>query len=101
MGIKGSTRNRCRDPKCPSARCLRMFRENTGAPSEGATSAWNAADEAVGCTCAFLNMWGSSQRLICRGCLGPVLRVNDTSRTHWSQHLSHHNQCGLIDELLA
>ncbi|GFU80365.1 hypothetical protein TNCV_3521391 [Trichonephila clavipes] len=34
-GFKGSTRNGCRDPKCPSARCLRMVREGHGAPSEG------------------------------------------------------------------
>ncbi|GFY07337.1 hypothetical protein TNCV_5085231 [Trichonephila clavipes] len=34
-----------------------MVRENTGAPSEGATCAWMAADEAVGCTRAFLTMW--------------------------------------------
>ncbi|GFV86763.1 uncharacterized protein TNCV_3964931 [Trichonephila clavipes] len=39
VGVKGSTRNRCRDPKCPSARCLRMVREDTGAPNEGVTCA--------------------------------------------------------------
>ncbi|GFT70689.1 uncharacterized protein NPIL_301691 [Nephila pilipes] len=37
VGVKGSTLNGRRDPKCPSARCLRMVREDTGAPSEGAT----------------------------------------------------------------
>ncbi|GFW80005.1 uncharacterized protein TNCV_984141 [Trichonephila clavipes] len=30
MGVKGSTRNGWRDPKCPSARHLRMVREDTG-----------------------------------------------------------------------
>ncbi|GFX81156.1 uncharacterized protein TNCV_1911481 [Trichonephila clavipes] len=31
MGVKGSTRNGCLDPKCPSARRLRMVREDTWA----------------------------------------------------------------------
>ncbi|PRD34191.1 UNVERIFIED_CONTAM: hypothetical protein NCL1_15354 [Trichonephila clavipes] len=57
LGVKGSTRNGLRDPKYPSARRLRMVREDTGAPSEGATCAWMTADEAVGCTRAFLTMW--------------------------------------------
>ncbi|GFV44659.1 uncharacterized protein TNCV_212131 [Trichonephila clavipes] len=56
VGVKGRTRNRHRDPKCPSARRLRMVREDTGTPFEGATCAWMAADEEVGCTCAFLTM---------------------------------------------
>ncbi|GFU98755.1 uncharacterized protein TNCV_1214711 [Trichonephila clavipes] len=50
VGVKGSTRNGRRDPKCPLARQLCMLREDTGAPSEGATCAWMAADEAVGYT---------------------------------------------------
>ncbi|GFT70149.1 uncharacterized protein TNCV_3456151 [Trichonephila clavipes] len=57
VGVKDSTRNGRRDPKCPSARRLRMVRKDTGAPSEGATCAWMAADEAVGYTRAFLTMW--------------------------------------------
>ncbi|GFU47435.1 sodium-dependent dopamine transporter [Trichonephila clavipes] len=65
VGFKGSIRNGRRDPKCPSARRLRMVREDTGAPSEGATCAWMMADEAVGCTRAFLMMWRSSRRLVC------------------------------------
>ncbi|GFT11114.1 uncharacterized protein TNCV_1084661 [Trichonephila clavipes] len=56
VGIKGSTCNRCHDQKCPSARRLRMAREDTLASSEGATNAWMAADEAVGCTRVFLTM---------------------------------------------
>ncbi|GFU88059.1 uncharacterized protein TNCV_1336281 [Trichonephila clavipes] len=48
MSVKGSTSNRRRDPKCPSARRLHMVREDTGALGEGATCAWMAADEAVG-----------------------------------------------------
>ncbi|GFT53300.1 uncharacterized protein TNCV_4233901 [Trichonephila clavipes] len=48
------------DPKCLSGRCLRMVREDTGAPTEGATCAWMAADEAVDCTLAFLMMRRSS-----------------------------------------
>ncbi|GFT44557.1 uncharacterized protein TNCV_2808081 [Trichonephila clavipes] len=55
VGVKGSTRNRRRYPKCPSARRLRMVREDIGACSEGA-KAWMAADEAFGCTCEFLTM---------------------------------------------
>ncbi|GFS70037.1 uncharacterized protein TNCV_748121 [Trichonephila clavipes] len=35
VGVKSSTRNVQRDPKCPSARRLRMVREDTGDPSEG------------------------------------------------------------------
>ncbi|GFY32998.1 uncharacterized protein TNCV_2877471 [Trichonephila clavipes] len=64
-----------------------MVREDTRAPSEGATCAWMAADDAVGCTRAFLTMWWSSQRLVCRGRPEPDLRVNDISRIHWFQHL--------------
>ncbi|GFV39133.1 uncharacterized protein TNCV_4759471 [Trichonephila clavipes] len=64
-----------------------MVREDTGPPSKGATCAWVAADEAVGCTSAFLTMWLSSRRLICRGRPEPGLRVNDISRIYWSQHL--------------
>ncbi|GFU73480.1 uncharacterized protein TNCV_137661 [Trichonephila clavipes] len=71
------------------------------APSEGATCSWMADDEAAGCTCAFLTMWQSSRRLVCRGCPEPNLRVNDISRIHWSQHTLQHNQSDLIDELLA
>ncbi|GFV93417.1 uncharacterized protein TNCV_1987331 [Trichonephila clavipes] len=63
VGVKGSTRNGCRDPKCPSARRLSMVRGDTGAPSEGATCAWMAADEAVGCKRAFRTMGRSFQRL--------------------------------------
>ncbi|GFS57067.1 transposable element Tcb1 transposase [Trichonephila clavipes] len=65
----------------------RMVREDTGAPSEGATCAWMAVDEAVGCTRAFLTMWRSSRRLVCRGRPEPGLRVNDIPRIHWSQLL--------------
>ncbi|GFX37166.1 uncharacterized protein TNCV_199171 [Trichonephila clavipes] len=64
-----------------------MFREGTGTPSEGATCAWMVADEAVGCTRAFLTMWRSSGRLVCRERPEPGLRVKDISRIHWSQHL--------------
>ncbi|GFS81681.1 uncharacterized protein TNCV_2706351 [Trichonephila clavipes] len=60
VGVKSSTSNGRRDPKYPSARRLRMVREDTRASSEGATCAWMAADEAVGCT-----MGWSSQRLVC------------------------------------
>ncbi|GFX69211.1 uncharacterized protein TNCV_3563871 [Trichonephila clavipes] len=45
VGVKGSTRNGRRDPKCPSAKRLRMVQENTGASSEGATCARMVADE--------------------------------------------------------
>ncbi|GFW19387.1 uncharacterized protein TNCV_1602811 [Trichonephila clavipes] len=87
VGVKGTTRNERREPKCPSARRLRMIREDTGARSEGATRAWMAADEAVGCTRAFLTMWWPSRRLVCRGRPEPGLHVNDISRIHWSLHL--------------
>ncbi|GFV59865.1 uncharacterized protein TNCV_4739931 [Trichonephila clavipes] len=55
VDVKGSTRNGRRNP---SARRLRMVQEDTGAPNEGATCAWMAADEAVGCTCAFVRCGG-------------------------------------------
>ncbi|GFV58781.1 uncharacterized protein TNCV_3731191 [Trichonephila clavipes] len=64
-----------------------MVREDAGAPSVGVTCAWMVADEAVGCTCAFLTMWRSSRRLVCGGRPELGLRVNDISRIHWSQHL--------------
>ncbi|GFU08992.1 uncharacterized protein TNCV_1318641 [Trichonephila clavipes] len=82
MGVKGSTRLGCRDPKCPSARRLRMVREDTVAFSEGAVYAWMAAEEAVGCTRAFLTMWWSSRRLVYRGRPEPGLRVNDIPLIH-------------------
>ncbi|GFW88750.1 uncharacterized protein TNCV_4972431 [Trichonephila clavipes] len=48
-GVKGgTTRNGHSDPKCPSARHLRMVLEDTVGPREGATCAWMVADEAVG-----------------------------------------------------
>ncbi|GFW27180.1 uncharacterized protein TNCV_94061 [Trichonephila clavipes] len=86
VGVKGNTRNG-RHPKCPSARHLRMAREDTGAPNEGATCSWMAADGAVGCTRAFLTMWRSAPRLVCRERLEPDLCVKDISRIQWSQHL--------------
>ncbi|GFU18927.1 uncharacterized protein TNCV_1700381 [Trichonephila clavipes] len=61
--------------------------EKTQGPNEDATCAWMVADEAIGCTRAFLTMWRSSQRLVCQGRPEPGLRVNDISRNHWSQHL--------------
>ncbi|GFU96377.1 uncharacterized protein TNCV_89531 [Trichonephila clavipes] len=64
-----------------------VVREVTRAPSERATCAWMASDEAVGCTRAFLTMQQSSLRLVCRRCPELGLRVNDISRIHWSQHL--------------
>ncbi|GFU15730.1 uncharacterized protein TNCV_2367081 [Trichonephila clavipes] len=87
VGVKGNTCNGHHHHECPSARRLLPFREDTGAPNEGATCALKAADEAVGCTRAFLTMWQSSPRLVCRGRPEPGLRVNDISRIHWSQHL--------------
>ncbi|GFT89114.1 hypothetical protein TNCV_3085181 [Trichonephila clavipes] len=56
-GRQGLTHNGGNDPKCPLARCLRMVREDTGGPNKGVTCAWMAADEAFGCTRAFLTMW--------------------------------------------
>ncbi|PRD32882.1 UNVERIFIED_CONTAM: Oca2 [Trichonephila clavipes] len=73
--------------KLYDAKHLRMVQEDTGVSSEGATCAWMAADEAVGCTHAFLTMWRSSRRLVCRGRPQPGLRVNDITRIYWSKHL--------------
>ncbi|GFW87086.1 uncharacterized protein TNCV_1923121 [Trichonephila clavipes] len=87
VGVKGSTRNGRRDPQCPSARRFRIIREDTGASKEVALCAWMVADEAVGCTRAFLTMWRSSRRLICRRRPESGLRANYISRIHWSQHL--------------
>ncbi|GFW61148.1 uncharacterized protein TNCV_4873581 [Trichonephila clavipes] len=61
VGVKGSIRNGCRDPKSPSSRHHRMVREDTGTPNKGATCGWMAADEAVGFTRVFLTMWLSSR----------------------------------------
>ncbi|GFX43212.1 uncharacterized protein TNCV_2389201 [Trichonephila clavipes] len=81
--------------------CHRMVREDTGAPNEGATCAWMAADVAVVCTRAFLRMWRSSQRLVSRGRPESGLQVN-ISRVHTDPNTSSEpNQSGLIDELLA
>ncbi|GFV81970.1 uncharacterized protein TNCV_3151681 [Trichonephila clavipes] len=87
VGVNGSTRNGHHDHKFPSARCFRMFLEDTRDPREGATCAWMESDEAVGFTSAFLTMWQSFRRLVCRGRPEPGLRVKDISRIHWSQHL--------------
>ncbi|GFX34562.1 uncharacterized protein TNCV_3658001 [Trichonephila clavipes] len=87
VGVKSNTRNGHCDHKCPSAKHLRMVLEDTGASSEGATSAWMAADEEVCCTHAFLTMLQPSRRLVCQGRLEPGLRVNVISRIHWSQNL--------------
>ncbi|GFY04002.1 uncharacterized protein TNCV_1197811 [Trichonephila clavipes] len=64
-----------------------MVRKDTGAPNESYTCAWMAADEAVACKRAFLTMWRSSRRLVCRGSPDTGLRVNDIPQIHWSQHL--------------
>ncbi|GFW54443.1 DUF4817 domain-containing protein [Trichonephila clavipes] len=48
VGVKGSTRNGYIDPKCSSARRLRMVREDIRTPSEGAACIWMAADQEVG-----------------------------------------------------
>ncbi|GFU33439.1 uncharacterized protein TNCV_4362501 [Trichonephila clavipes] len=66
---------------------LRMVREDTGVPNEGSTCAWMVAEEAVGCTRAFLTMWRSSRRPVCGRRPEPGIHVNDISRIHWSQHL--------------
>ncbi|GFX60797.1 uncharacterized protein TNCV_4977731 [Trichonephila clavipes] len=67
VGVKGSTRNGRRDPRCPSAKHLCMVQEDTGAHSEGPTFAWRAADEAAGCTRAFITMWLLGRRCTRRG----------------------------------
>ncbi|GFW14473.1 hypothetical protein TNCV_2357971 [Trichonephila clavipes] len=70
---------------------------DTRASSEGATGAWVAPNEAVGYTRAFLKMWRSSRRLVCRERPDIGLRKNDISSIHWSQY----NQNSLTDELFA
>ncbi|GFV09780.1 uncharacterized protein TNCV_2598351 [Trichonephila clavipes] len=89
VGVKGSSRNGRHFPTYPSTRHFRMVREDTGSPSEDTICAWMAADEAVGCTRAFITMRWSSLRLVCRGRPEPGLRVTDISRIHWAQHLPH------------
>ncbi|GFS50102.1 uncharacterized protein TNCV_881331 [Trichonephila clavipes] len=64
-----------------------MVREDTGARSEGATCVRMAANEAIGCTRAFLMMWWFSRRLVCREHPELGLCVKDISQIHWSQHL--------------
>ncbi|GFX12006.1 uncharacterized protein TNCV_2997901 [Trichonephila clavipes] len=56
-----------------------MVRKDTGNPSDDATCAWMAADEAVGCTRVFLTMWWSSRRLVCRGRPEPGLHEIDST----------------------
>ncbi|GFV06746.1 uncharacterized protein TNCV_1611591 [Trichonephila clavipes] len=105
VGVKGSSRNGRRDPKCPLARCLRMVREDTGAPGEGATCAWMANDEAVGCTHAFLWMWRLLDDWSVEGVLSLIVRVQyfvrggfagNRSRAS-SKHLSPHLPVGELD----
>ncbi|GFX36974.1 uncharacterized protein TNCV_1174761 [Trichonephila clavipes] len=52
VGVKSSKRNGYRDPKCLSARHLRMIQEDTGAPCEDSTCVWMVADKAVGWVCS-------------------------------------------------
>ncbi|GFV45289.1 uncharacterized protein TNCV_1101131 [Trichonephila clavipes] len=87
VGVKKRPSNGRCDPKCPSARCLRLIREDTEARREGFTCTWMVTDEAFGGTRAFLVMWWSFGRLVCRRRPEPGFRVNDISRIHWSQHL--------------
>ncbi|GFX61403.1 uncharacterized protein TNCV_4894471 [Trichonephila clavipes] len=87
MAEVGSKRKGYRDPKCPSARRIRMAPEDTRASSEGANCAWMAADEAIGCKRAFRSMWQSSRRMVYRVRLDSGLHVNVLSQIHWSQHL--------------
>ncbi|GFT02695.1 uncharacterized protein TNCV_829611 [Trichonephila clavipes] len=88
VGVKGSTHNVRGNPKCPSARRLRVVQEDAGASSEGPTCAWMAAYEAIGCTRAFLTIWRASGRLVCRGRPESGLHLNGPkSQIHWSQHL--------------
>ncbi|GFV90545.1 hypothetical protein TNCV_2222611 [Trichonephila clavipes] len=63
-GVKGSTRNGRYDPKCPSARCLRMVHEDTGAPSVGAAYASIEPDETFDRTCAIYTMWRSVDEVL-------------------------------------
>ncbi|GFU80748.1 uncharacterized protein TNCV_514751 [Trichonephila clavipes] len=64
-----------------------MVQEDTGSLVKVLPVPWMADGEAVGCTRAFLTMWKSSRRLVCRGRPEPGFHVNDISRIHWSQHL--------------
>ncbi|GFY01197.1 uncharacterized protein TNCV_5076641 [Trichonephila clavipes] len=57
LGNKGSTCNGRSDPKCPSARRLRMVREDTGAPDVGATCAWMSSMKQLAVHVHFLR-WG-------------------------------------------
>ncbi|GFU72736.1 uncharacterized protein TNCV_194231 [Trichonephila clavipes] len=73
VGVNVSTRNGCRDPKCPSAKRLSMVQEDIEAPSsEGDICAWIVADEAIGCTRAFFTMWRSSRDCFVEGVLSMV-----------------------------
>ncbi|GFV53227.1 uncharacterized protein TNCV_1065861 [Trichonephila clavipes] len=47
VGVIGSTRNGCRDTRCPSDRCLAMIWEDTGGRSECTACVWIAANEAA------------------------------------------------------
>ncbi|GFV81947.1 uncharacterized protein TNCV_3151451 [Trichonephila clavipes] len=91
VGVKGSTPNGRRDPKCPSARRLRMVREDTGTIGVDTNCVWMSSDEAIGYTRAFLTIWGLLDNWSVEKVLSLVfvtkLRVNDNSRIHWSQHL--------------
>ncbi|GFW95791.1 hypothetical protein TNCV_5023261 [Trichonephila clavipes] len=80
---------------------LLWFEKTQGAPSEGATCAWIAADEAVGYTRVFLKMGWSSRRLVCPGRPKSCLHVIDMSRIQCPNTSSQYNQSGLIDQLLA
>ncbi|GFY28230.1 transposable element Tcb1 transposase [Trichonephila clavipes] len=90
MGVKDSTRNGHRDPKCPSARRLHMVREDTGAPSEGATCASMTADEAVGFTRKSVVVLDETKQLQCGyeivGCRR-VRRTDVVDRIHFSAPL--------------
>ncbi|GFT35907.1 hypothetical protein TNCV_2154601 [Trichonephila clavipes] len=78
-----------------------MVREGTGAPNEGVTYVWMVADEAVGCTRAFLTMWWSLDDWSVEGVLSLVFVKITSLGSTGSNTSSQHNQSGLIDGLLA
>ncbi|GFW76254.1 uncharacterized protein TNCV_3800891 [Trichonephila clavipes] len=101
VGVKCSTRNGHRDPKCPSTRLFRMVREDTEVPNEGSPCVRMMAYKAVGCTRAFITMRWSSRRLVCGGRPYLVFVQMTSLGSTGLNTSSQHNQSGIIDELLA
>ncbi|GFU46722.1 uncharacterized protein TNCV_1419771 [Trichonephila clavipes] len=85
--VKGSTDNDCHYPKCPSARRLRMFEKTQELLMKVLPVPGGRPMKQLAISVHFVRCDGLLVHWSVEGCPEPGLRINDTSRIHWSQHL--------------